>query len=134
MHFRKLLTLAAVAVFATAGVQEAYAQRSYFKSAPSGKSQWIDAYMGWNDDCSHKVIDVDIAQGPSHGRVTPRIETKKIAAAQIGSSGSCRGKPVRAVSVYYKSKNGYRGMDKFKIRMRVGNSAPVTFTYRVRVN
>lgn len=134
MNTRNLFTLLAAAGFAIAGVQEANAQRSYFKSAPSGQSQWIDAYMGWNDDCTHKVIDVDIAQAPANGSVSPRIETKRIGNAQIGASGNCRGKAVRAVSVYYKSNSGYRGMDTFKIRMRVGNSAPVMFTYRVRVN
>ncbi|MEZ5800887.1 MAG: hypothetical protein R3D29_11040 [Nitratireductor sp.] len=36
------------------------AQRSYSRTATSGKAQWIDAYYGWNNDCSFKTIDVSM--------------------------------------------------------------------------
>ncbi len=107
--------------------------KSYSRSAKSGKSQWIDAYYGWNNDCSFKTINVDVVGQPSNGRVSPKIETRKITSAQIGSTRQCLGKPTRAVSVYYKSKGGYRGMDRFKVRMSVGGGAPVFFNYTVSV-
>ncbi len=107
--------------------------RSYSRLAKSGKTQWIDAYFGWNDDCSFKTINVDVVDQPSHGQVSPKIENSKITAAQIGSTRDCLGKPTRAVAVYYKSKGGYRGTDSFKVRMSVGGSAPVFFNYTVSV-
>jgi len=107
---------------------------SYFKTAKNGKSKWIDSYFGWKNNCGFKTIDVDIVDRPDHGSVSPRVETKKISRAQVGSAGKCIGKPTKAVSVYYKAKKGYRGSDKFKVRMKVRGEPPVYFIYRVRVN
>ena len=107
--------------------------KSYSKSAPSGKSHKIDSYSGWNNDCSFRTINVDIVEAPVHGQVSPRIVNSKITNSAIGSSGKCRGKPTRAVAVYYKSKSGYRGSDRFKVRMSVGGGAPAFFVYQVNV-
>lgn len=109
------------------------AQRSYSRTATSGKAQWIDAYYGWNNDCSFKTIDVDVIDGPGHGRVSPKVETRKITQAQVGNTGGCLGKPTRAVAVYYTSKKGYRGVDRFRVRMKVGGQPPVIFSYSVSV-
>jgi hypothetical protein len=106
---------------------------SYFKKANSGKSQWIDAYFGWNDDCSFRTIGVDVISKPSHGTVTPKIEIQKIVAAHVGSAGKCAGKKTKAVAVYYRSKSGYRGTDKFKIRMTLPGFSPVYYNYTVNV-
>jgi hypothetical protein len=106
---------------------------NYSRTATSGKSQWIDAYFGWADDCSFMTIDVDVVDSPAHGSVSPRIENRKITSAQVGSTGACLGKPTKAVAVYYKSKAGYRGQDAFTVRMKVGTQAPVFFVYRVTV-
>ena len=111
----------------------AEAQRNYSRTATSGKAQWMDAYYGWNNDCSFKTIDVDVIDGPSHGRVSPKVETRKITQAQVGSTGGCLGKPTRAVAVYYTSKKGYRGTDRFRVRMKVGGQPPVIFSYSVSV-
>lgn len=107
--------------------------KSYSRTATSGKSQWIDAYYGWNNDCSFKTINVDVVEQAGHGQVSPKIETRKITRAQVGSVRNCLGKPTRAVAVYYKSKSGYRGTDRFKVRMSVGGGAPVFFSYAVNV-
>lgn len=103
------------------------------KSAKSGQSQWIDAFFGWNDDCSFKTINIDIVERPEHGSVSPRVETQRITQAQVGSTGKCLGRPTKAVAIYYKSKSGYRGRDDFKVRMRVGGQSPVFFVYQVNV-
>ncbi|MEZ5870648.1 MAG: hypothetical protein R3D32_02155 [Nitratireductor sp.] len=124
------LTLAAsLALTASAEAQ----QRSYSRTASSGKAQWIDAYYGWNNDCSFKTIDVDVIDGPAHGKASPRVETRKITQAQVGSTGSCLGKPTKAVAVYYTSKRGYRGQDRFRVRMKVGGQQPVVFSYSITV-
>ena len=113
---------------------DASAQRAYFRTAGSGESKWMDAYFGWNDDCSFRTIDVDVVAKPKNGRVTPRLENQRITRAQVGSAGKCVGKPTRAVAVYYRSNPGYKGVDRFRVRMKVGGQPPVTFTYTVRVN
>ncbi len=104
------------------------------RNAPTGKSHWIDAYYGWNDDCSFKTINVDVVDPPANGAVTPRIENQRIKQAQVGNTGACVGKPTKAVAVYYKSKSGYRGSDAFTVRMSVAGQPPVFFVYRVNVN
>ncbi len=109
------------------------AQAQGFKSAKSGKTQWIDAYYGWNNDCSFKTINVNVAQKPQHGTVSPKVEMQRITRAQIGSVGNCAGKPTKAVAVYYRSKPGYRGIDRFRIQMSVGGQSKY-FNYTVRVN
>ena len=107
--------------------------RSYFRTADSGKSNWMDAYYGWNDDCSFRTISVDVVGPPKHGRVSPKLENQRITSAQVGSTGKCLGKPTRAVAVYYRSDRGYRGTDRFRVRMKVGGQPPVFFSYTVRV-
>ena len=109
-------------------------QTQGFKSAKSGRYQKIDAYYGWNNDCSHKLIDVQIVQKPKNGSVEPRVVTERIRSdAAIGTSGKCAGKRTKAVAVYYKSKSGYRGIDSFRVRMSVGGQSKY-FNYTVRVN
>lgn len=110
----------------------AAAKAQGFKSARSGKTQWIDAYYGWNNDCSFKTINVNVVSKPKHGTVSPKVEMQRIKQAQIGSVGKCAGKPTKAVAVYYRSKPGYRGTDRFRIQMSVGGQSKY-FNYTVNV-
>lgn len=126
-------SLAASGLYLVAGSGNAQAQYSHNVTVSSGKSQYVHSYLGWNADCSHKTVDVDIIERPSHGKVSPRIVTQKIEKAEIGSVGICRGKSVRAVAIYYKSNRGYRGVDRFKVRMRLDFGFPATYVYRIQV-
>lgn len=116
-----------------AAATPANAQNIYNKTAKSGSSQWIDAYYGWNADCSFRTINVDVVSGPRHGKVTPKVEIQRITSAQIGSMGACKGKKTKAVAVYYRSKRGYRGRDRFRVRMSLAGSRPVFYTYNINV-
>jgi hypothetical protein len=131
-HKWRVAVVATAVVIAFAGIAQSQT-RSYSRTASSGKSQWIDAYFGWNNDCSFKTINVDVVTPPANGQVSPKVETRKITNAQIGATGNCLGKPTKAVAVYYRSKSGYRGVDRFKVKMTVGGSAPVFFNYSVVV-
>lgn len=106
--------------------------QTYSKSASAGKSKKIDSYFGWKNDCSFETIDVKIVKPPKSGSVTPRVEMSRISAAQLGSAGKCLGKPTRALSVYYRSKAGFKGQDSFSVRMSVGGQS-VDFVYNVSV-
>ena len=104
----------------------------YFRTTGSGQSVRVDAYMGWRDDCSHQSIDIDVVNPPRHGTLTPRFETETIRNASIGSAQSCKGRKIRAMALYYRSKKGYRGQDQFRVRISVGGQ-PATYSYTVNV-
>lgn len=101
-------------------------------SAATGKSARVDAYMGWTDDCAHLPIDIDVVSPPQHGTLTPKFGTETIRKASIGQSNTCMGRKVKALILYYKSKKGYRGADRFQVRIAVGNQ-PATYNYVVNV-
>ena len=127
-------SVAAIAFGMTALAFDADAQqRSYSRSANSGQSQWMDEYYGWNNDCSFKTINVDVVERPRNGSVSPRIRRSRIQQAQVGTATHCIGRPTRAVAVYYRSRKGFRGTDRFRVRMRVAGQPAVTFTYTVQV-
>lgn len=101
-------------------------------TARSGESVRVDAYMGWRDDCSHLPIDIDIVAAPAHGSLTPEIGSETIGRASIGQANTCMGRTVRALVLFYKSNEGYRGTDAFQVRIAVGNQ-PATYDYVVNV-
>ena len=43
------------------------------------------------------------------------------------------GKPAKAISVYYRSRKGWRGIDSFTVRMNSRGQPPVFFIYNVQV-
>ncbi len=128
-------SILAVLMAATMAVPPALAvDGTYARSANSGQKKWMDEYSGWNNDCSFMTIDVDVVEPPAHGKVTPRPEIKRIPkVAKRGSSGACAGRKMKALVVYYTSKPGYRGRDRFKVRMKARGQSPAYFVYNVNV-
>ena len=106
----------------------------YDRTALSGESEWMDEYFGWNNDCSHLVIEVDVVDGPTHGTISHRNEPRPIPQnATRGKSGSCAGKEANALVLEYTSEAGYRGPDKFRVRMKARGQSPAFFLYYVTV-
>jgi hypothetical protein len=130
-HRPASVLLLALAVLAAppAGAQTNHLTRS----VAAGSTTKIDHYTGWNNDCSFLMINIDIIQKPSHGTITPRVSQGQITNANIGSTGSCLGKPSRVLEIYYRAAKGFRGQDSFSVNMRTPNSAPVTYVYSVTV-
>ncbi len=100
-------------------------------SARSGKSTRIKGFTSWNANCSYKPVRMDIVKPPKHGKVKPRLETSRIGTILSGSA-KCKGRKIKKVMLYYKSKRGYKGRDSFTVRLRFGNG-PQRFTYRINV-
>ena len=111
----------------------ANAAKTYSKVAKSGKSAKIDTFMGWNDDCSFQTLDISISKRPAHGKASPKVVRSRISQAQVGSAGKCIGKPIRGLAIYYRSKRGYRGSDRFTVRMKVRGQQAVFFHYNINV-
>lgn len=126
--FKYLLPVAALLL---GSAVQADAQ-TYTKSARAGKTLELDSYSGWNNDCSSKIINVDVVGAPSGGSVSPKVISRRIAPGKIGSASHCVGKPTRAIAVYYTPRKGYAGRDTVRVRMSVGGSSKV-FTYIISV-
>ncbi len=103
------------------------------KSVSSGKSTRIDTFMGWNNDCSFQTIDIDVVGSPTSGSARAKVINSKISKAQSGRAGKCLGKSIKGLGLYYKSKSGFHGTDKVKVKMKVRGQPPVTFIYRIKV-
>jgi len=118
-----------------AGISPAMAaDGEYDRTAPSGEIQWMDEYSGWNNDCSFLEIAVDVIEQPAHGEVFPRPEIKRIPKKAVrGNSGVCAGRKMKALVLYYTSEPGYRGQDRFQVRMKVRGQDPAFFIYNVTV-
>lgn len=122
---------AAIAVSAVCAAGAAYGQTKTV-SVQAGKSVWVDSYMGWNDNCTPRTINIDVIRPPRHGTVTPRPKNEVIRQASIGQARTCAGKTVKGLGVYYKSKSGYSGADSFAVRISVGGS-PALYSYVINV-
>ncbi|MCB1460876.1 MAG: hypothetical protein KDJ90_00250 [Nitratireductor sp.] len=107
---------------------------SYTRTALSGQPEWMDEYTGWKDDCSYLSIDIVVVEPPGHGAVEPAQEIKQIPeSAKRGSVHDCAGKDMQATVLYYTSEAGYRGGDRFKVRMDVPGRESAFFEYEVVV-
>ena len=103
------------------------------KTVAPGRASNIDHYTGWNNDCSFMVIKIDVATKPAHGSVSTRITNGRIAAhADIGSAGTCAGKPTKVLNLYYNPAPGYHGSDSFSVNMSSGGS-PQSYYYEITV-
>lgn len=125
--------LAATVIFGqiAAFALPAHAQSGFVQVA-SGQSKRVDAYLGWNNDCSQMSINIDVVGKPRHGTLSHRFVTETIRKASIGGVKNCYGKKVRALALYYKSKRGYRGSDSFSVRISTGGK-PANYNYNIAV-
>ena len=131
MNSAARLAFASLAIAAALSAAPALAQTKVV-SAPAGKTVWVDTYMGWKDNCSPQLVNIDIVSPPKHGTVTPKPKNEVIRHARIGQASTCNGRTVKGLGVYYKSKSGYRGADSFAVRISVGGQ-PASFSYVVNV-
>ena len=126
----RVTSLAALAFIAAAPLSTAAAV-SRNKSVPAGRATMLDAYSGWNNDCSFLVIKVNITAPPAHGKISTRIGHGFIREANEGSVGSCLGKPTRVLQLWYTPKRGYHGSDTVSVLAGAGN--PTTYYYSITV-
>ncbi len=82
---RALLVMSALALTAAPALAKTV---SYSKSASSGKTQKIDSFFGWKDDCSFQTIDLKIVKQPANGSVSPKVENSRISAATSHNTSS----------------------------------------------
>ena len=106
---------------------------NYTKSVQSGKKVRIDTFMGWNNDCSFQTINIDVVGKPSSGSATANVINSKISRAQAGNAGKCLGRSIKGLGLYYKSRSGFHGTDRLKVKMKVRGQAPVYFNYVIKV-
>jgi hypothetical protein len=107
------------------------------KTVAAGRASNVDHYTGWNNDCSFMLIKIDVTTKPAHGSVSTRITSGRISGhADIGSAGSCAGKPTKVLQLYYKPAPGYRGSDSFTVNMTSGSgfgAKTQTYYYQMTV-
>ena len=103
-------SLAFVAFLGAAPLSNAMAA-SLSKTVPAGRASQIDAYSGWNNDCSFMTIAFNLTSPPAHGRITTRIGHGRITNANTGSAGGCYGKPTKVLQLWYTPQRGYHGSD-----------------------
>ncbi len=125
-----LLGVGFVAAYSTGALAKTF---HYSKTVKSGKQTKLDHFMGWKNDCTFLTIKIDIVERPKFGKASPRIVDARIRKAQVGSTGKCKGRKVKGLGIFYRSKRGYRGGDKLKIRMKVPGQRPVNYVYKIKV-
>jgi hypothetical protein len=120
---------AVIFALAVAPLDAAERQKRNSFNVLSGKPHRVDTYLGWKNNCVGVLGKVKEIAKPKHGTATSRIETTTIRTANTGSVRNCRGKKVRGISIYYRSKPGFRGLDTF-----VMSDGSTLYTYRMRVH
>jgi hypothetical protein len=109
--------------------------RDYYPTVPSGVSVLMHQYRSYNKDCQNNGGLVKLLGKPQHGTATPRTVDSHIGAAYFSSRSSarCRGMPIRAFEVDYRSRAGFHGTDIFTIEEQIPDGRSVVDTYTVNV-
>jgi hypothetical protein len=123
------LFAAAISALAIVPLEAAEKQKSYSFNVLSGKPHRVDTYLSWKNNCVGVIGKAKEITKPKHGTATSRIETTTIRRANAGSVRNCRGKKISGISIYYKSKSGFRGRDTF-----VMSDGTTVYTYKMQVH
>jgi hypothetical protein len=105
------------------------------RTAKSGKQTLIRRYFSWNNDCTFKLIKVDITAKPLHGKIEPKFGDHVLTAADVrgGDIGICGGKSIRIVELYYTSEAGFIGKDRFSVRTSAAHLPTIADDYTVDI-
>jgi hypothetical protein len=123
------LCAAAISALAVAPLDAAEKQKSYSFNVLSGKPHRVDTYLSWKNNCVGVIGNAREIAKPKHGTATSKIETTTINRANTGSVQNCRGEKIKGISIYYKSKLGFRGRDTF-----VMSDGTTVYTYKMQVH
>jgi hypothetical protein len=87
-------------------------------NATSGKQARLSAFWAYGEDCRTRPFDLQTTAKPQNGILISKAITRKIvASAEQGFETKCVGKTTKAIEVFYKSKSGFKGKDRVKLRV-----------------
>jgi hypothetical protein len=128
--FTTAIIISALGLTATSAIAE-----TLTRTVRAGTTARLDQYMHWSNDCRDKgAISSGFSQRPAHGSVRASVVRSRIpGAADIGNSGGCAGKPIKALQVSYTAKKGYRGTDRLSVWVSFAGTGRKTYTYIINV-
>lgn len=104
------------------------------RDAFSGNEIRIAAMQVVNADCtSGPLPSLRIATAPQNGEQRQEEITVPVDRKSDDRRASCNGKPVNAVGVFYKSKEGFTGKDNIAIDVDFKNGTVRRFNYKITV-
>ena len=118
-----------VLVLAACSVGAAQGQKAYSFNVFSGKPHRVDTYLSWQNNCVGLKTKARELRAPKHGSFSSKMETTTIMSANTGGVHNCKGQKIKGLSIYYKSKAGFRGQDSFVLTDGV-----TTYTYNMNVH
>jgi hypothetical protein len=84
-------------------------------AAPSGVKTQVAEHSARSNDCVSQHVVLKLTAPPANGTVTITEENKVV--PQVGALGgpqSCAGRTMPTAVVYYQSRPGFKGTDRFK--------------------
>ncbi len=101
-------------------------------TAPSGAKTQIATHFRVDNECQPSRVEIKVLTAPANGTVTS--EPKDIVVPARNSKGEkqrCVGKTVAGVAVFYQSKAGFAGKDRFRYRRFNPNDANDRFNVEI---
>jgi len=109
--------------------------RDFNRTVPSGVTVLMHQYASWTKDCKNNGGVVRLLSKPQHGNATPRTVDSHVGTNRFAAGGvtPCRGSPIKAFEVDYRSHPGFRGTDTFMIEETTGSGKRAVDTYTVTI-
>jgi len=87
------------------------------RNVSSGLSMRVAQSFWFDQFCTALPMEIIITQQPQNGTITIRDGSAVIQPkVQVGSVGSCAGRPVSSKDIFYQSRTGFSGEDHFEYR------------------
>jgi hypothetical protein len=132
---RFVLSLAILPFFLTAGAFAPAAAESFSVFAKSKESTKVFTFVAYDTDCSPLSTKVEFLTRPANGTASTKRGTYRFSPYDRGKGVSlrCQNRAMPGVALYYKAKPGFRGRDRFRMRVRFGERAPAEADFTVVV-
>ena len=97
-----------------------------------GRPARVFIMVGFKEkDCSPIPPQVTVTTPPGKGAVS--FMPNQTTLVQFSASGKCTGKSLPGTGIYYTARPGAKGVDQFTVTASIGNGAPSTKTFRIRI-